>query len=82
MGYSTYYFSKKFNKEMGIKVTDYIKQVRIDQAKIALITTKRSIQDISDSLQFGTRNYFSKVFREIVGVTPAAYRERMGRSGF
>ena len=79
MGYTTYYFTKKFNKEMGIKVTDYIKQVRIEYAKVALITTNRSIQDISDSLQFGSRNYFSKVFHSIVGVTPAAYREMAGR---
>lgn len=64
---------------MGIKVTDYIKQARIEYAKIALLTTKKSIQEISDSLQFGTRNYFSKVFHEIVGMTPAAYREKVGR---
>lgn len=79
MGYTTYYFTKKFYKEMGIKVTDYIKQARIEYAKIALLTTKKSIQEISDSLQFGTRNYFSKVFHEIVGMTPAAYREKVGK---
>ena len=32
MGYTTYYFTKKFYKEMGIKVTDYIKQARIEYA--------------------------------------------------
>lgn len=81
MGYTAYYFTKKFHKEMGIRVTDYIKQARIDYAKIALLTTKKSIQEISDSLQFGTRNYFSKVFHDIVGMTPAAYRERSGKEG-
>lgn len=79
LGYTTYYFSKKFHSEIGIRITDYIKQVRIEYAKIALISTNKSIQEISDSLQFGTRNYFSKVFHDIVGVTPAAYRENMGR---
>lgn len=78
MGYATYYFSKKFYKEMGIKVSDYIKQARIEYAKVALMTSSKSIQEISDMLQFGTRNYFSKVFHEVVGVTPAAYRERIG----
>ena len=79
LGYTTYYFTKKFNKEMGIKVTDYIKQTRIEYAKIMLITTTKSIQDISDSLHFGTRNYFSKVFREITGISPAEFRENAGR---
>lgn len=79
LGYTTYYFTKKFNKEMGIKVTDYIKQTRIEYAKIMLITTTKSIQEISDSLHFGTRNYFSKVFREITGISPAEFREHAGR---
>ncbi|WP_302419718.1 helix-turn-helix transcriptional regulator [Blautia marasmi] len=79
VGYTPYYFTKKFNKEMEIRVTDYIKQARIEYAKIALISTKKSIQEISDFLQFGTRNYFSKVFHDIVGMTPAAYREHTGR---
>lgn len=81
LGYTTYYFTKKFSKEMGIKVTDYIKQTRIEYAKIVLITTTKSIQDISDSLHFGTRNYFSKVFREITGMSPAEFRENAGRKG-
>ena len=79
MGYTAYYFTKKFYKEMGIKVSDYIKQARIEYAKVALMTSGKSIQEISDQLQFGTRNYFSKVFHEVVGVTPAAYRERTER---
>lgn len=81
LGYTTYYFTKKFYREMGIRVTDFIKQTRVEYAKIELITTKKSIQDISDSLQFSTRNYFSKVFRDMVGMTPAAYREKTGKDG-
>jgi YesN/AraC family two-component response regulator len=79
LGYTPYYFTKKFHSEMGIRITDYIKQARIDYAKIALISTNKSIQEISDYLQFGTRNYFTKVFHDIVGVTPVSYRENMGR---
>ena len=81
MGYATYYFTRKFYKEMGIKVSDYIKQARIEYAKIALMTSGKSIQEISDTLQFGTRNYFSRVFQEVVGMTPAAYRDRIGKEG-
>jgi YesN/AraC family two-component response regulator len=75
-GYTEYYFTKKFYREMNIRLNDYIKEARIEYAKIALMTTHISIQELSDSLQFGTRNYFSKVFHDIVGMTPAAYREK------
>ncbi len=76
VGYTKYYLSKKFAKETGISLNEYIKKRRIDQAKIWLLTTGRKIQDISDDLHFGTRNYFSKVFFEQVGLTPAAYRAK------
>ena len=78
MGYSTYYFTRKFNQEMGIKVTDYIKQVKIEYAKVALFSTGKSIQEISDELHFGSRSYFSKVFHSMAGMTPAAYRQKQG----
>lgn len=80
VGYTPYYFSKKFFREMGIRVTDYMKTARIEHAKILLVTSRKSIQDISDMLHFGTRSYFGKVFQEIVGMSPAAYREQaMGK---
>ena len=76
MGYTTYYFTRKFSKETGIKVTDYIKQAKIEYAKVALATSNRNIQEISDALHFGNQSYFSKVFCGIVGMTPAAYRNQ------
>ena len=74
VGYTEYYLTKKFHKELGIHLTDYIKNARIEMAKIWLMTTDKSIQEISDQMCFNTRGYFSKVFKEKVGVTPAAYR--------
>ena len=81
LGYTPYYFTRKFSKEMDMKVTDYIKQARIEYAQMELITTRKGIGEISDSLHFGSRNYFTKVFREITGMTPAAYREKYRRGG-
>lgn len=77
VGYTPYYFSKKFYREMGIRVTDYIKMARVEHAKILLLTSRKSIQEISDMLHFGTRSYFGKVFQEIVGISPVAYREQV-----
>lgn len=76
VGYTEYYLTKKFNKEMGVRLLDYIKESRVELAKIWLLTTQKSIQEISDQMYFGSRNYFTKVFREKVGMTPAAYREQ------
>lgn len=76
VGYSEYYLSKKFHKEMGMRYMDYIKISRIELAKLWLITTDKTIQEISDQMQFGSRSYFSKVFHDNVGMTPVEYRKR------
>ena len=77
VGYAEYYLTKKFHKEMGVRLLEYIKDSRVELSKIWLLTTEKSIQEISDQMHFGSRSYFSKIFREKVGMSPAAYREQM-----
>lgn len=81
IGYTEYYLTKRFQKEMGIKLLDYIKKIRLSYAKVWLITNEKSIQEISEILQFSTRNYFTKVFKSQEGMTPAEYRERAMNAG-
>lgn len=75
IGYTEYYLSRKFQKEMGVKLLDYIKQVRLDYAKILLSTTSLTVQEVSERLQFGTRNYFTRIFKEYSGTSPVEYRQ-------
>ncbi len=79
VGYTEYYMTRKFKKETGESLTDYIRAARLERAKILLRTTSQTIQSISDQLQFGTRNYFTKAFREATGTTPDQYRQ--GKKG-
>lgn len=74
IGYTKYYLARKFQKEMGIRLLDYIKNVRIEYAKVSLLSTEKSVQQISDLLQFSTRNHFTRVFREVTGMTPSEFR--------
>lgn len=76
IGYSKYYLSKKFKSEVGVSINDYIKTIRIKQAAFMLTATDLSINDISEQLHFGNRNFFSKVFKEETGTSPASYRAR------
>ena len=81
--YSEYYLTRKFHREMGVSLWDYIRNCRLEYAKIQLLSTEDSVQSISEKLQFGTRNHFTRVFREREGCTPTEYRERarMTRNG-
>lgn len=76
VSYADYYLSRRFKDETGVSINTYIKIAKIERAKMLLSTTQKSIQEISDGLNFGTRSFFSEAFKSIVGMTPAAYRQK------
>lgn len=81
VGYTEYYLTKKFQKETGTKLADYIRGARLEQARLQLETTQRSVRAISEEFQFGTPNYFSTAFARRYGQSPAQYRASLGMGG-
>lgn len=79
-GYTDYYLSRKFKKETGVPLGEYILHTKLDQACLLLRTTSHSIQDISDSLAFSSRSYFSTAFQKYMGISPKEYRESTHRN--
>lgn len=75
VGYSETYLSKKFRKEKGITVTEYIVQQKIDMAKQMLRANEMPISDIAEYLCFSTQSYFCEQFRKATGQTPGEYRQ-------
>lgn len=75
-GYTEYYFSHKFKQHTGYSVSAYIRMKKIEEARLLLSGTTLSVQEISDELNFGSRNYFYTCFQKAVGVSPTEYREK------
>ncbi len=78
-GYSEYYISAKFKKEMGMNISAYIRERRVEQAQFLLRSTNQSIQEIGESLGFCNSSHFALAFREVTGMSPVEYRETGGR---
>ncbi len=74
-GLSETYFSSRFRKETGQTVTAYLAGLRISQAARLLRESDMPVQEISSFVGYSDNNYFSKVFRRYMGMTPRAYRE-------
>jgi ligand-binding sensor protein len=74
MNLSPDYFCKIFKKQFGQSVMDYIIGYKIGIAKKKLIHSDLSIIEISVDLGFSDSNYFSRVFKKKVGVSPNTYR--------
>ncbi len=67
------YLTRCFCKYTGITPGKYLTQVRIENAKLLLESGKHKIQFVSDACGFSNANYFARVFRDSVGVSPREY---------
>lgn len=68
------YLQKKFKKATGSTPTDYIKTVRVNEAKKLLISTNYSVEAIAEKTGFCNTSYFIKVFKNELNCTPAKFR--------
>lgn len=79
VGYTEYYLSRKFTKETGWRIQDYLREVRLEAARVQLLTTRKDIDAISSELRFKSRSHFDRTFKEKTGMTPAVFRKTMGQ---
>ena len=68
--------SHEFTKQFGISPINYLINRKLCEAKWLLISSKRTINDISFSLGYKNFNHFYKLFTKRTGCTPGEYREK------
>ena len=70
------YIGKAFAKETGMKLSAYLLQLRMEQAKRLLCEpTDRRMYEIAEQVGLGHNpNYFSRLFCGYAGMTPKEYR--------
>ncbi len=71
---SEYHFSRLFKKITGYSPYEFIVKYRINEAKNLLKNTDISVEEISDSVGFGSCSNLIRTFKEIEGMTPLKYR--------
>jgi two-component system response regulator YesN len=67
------YLSTLFAKSMGINFSQYLAKLRIFKAKELLDSGKYKVYEVGDLVGYKNPEYFTKVFKEFVGITPSAY---------
>lgn len=58
----------------GIGIAEYIRNLRIEKSKKLLTETSMPIKEIASAVGIDDYNYFSKIFKKIIGKTPRVYR--------
>lgn len=64
------YLSSLFKKEVGINITQFIRDRKIDEAKKLMANTNHSISAIAEMLGYNSLSYFSKVFQQTTQICP------------
>ena len=72
-------FVRLFHKEVGAPPMQYLNRYRIQQAKRLLEHSDRSIAEIAEMVGIPRANYFTRLFSDVVGVSPTRYRARQAQ---
>ena len=74
--FNSSYLSKIFTKYIGENPVKYLTTLRINKAKHLLLNNKdMSIKEIGEQVGYPDQFYFSRIFKNIVGVSPASFRQ-------
>ena len=69
----------RFRKETGMTVMERVRWLRIREARALLSQRGASVKSVARKLAFSSPFHLSTMFRQITGVTPAAYMKQNAR---
>lgn len=72
------YLSRTFKKETGRSLAQYMLEKRVEKAK-KLLQSDMSVKNVALQTGYSNFSYFSKVFRDMEGMSPMEYREQLRR---
>lgn len=76
IGKSRSVFLKQFKTETGDTIAKCIMKAKLQEAKLLLAYSSRSLSDISNFFYFSSQSYFNNTFKKEYGITPLAYRKK------
>ncbi len=69
------YINRIFKQQKGVSIVSYRNSLRIENAKMLLITTDKSMEEIAVETGFDDLYYFSRYFKKCAGVSPTHYKK-------
>jgi len=77
-GLSVRGFAKTFKQLQGVTPGRFLSQVRVRESANLLANSPSSIEQIAEQAGFPNRHYFSRVFKQVTGESPAHFRRKHG----
>jgi AraC-like DNA-binding protein len=76
-GASVFHFCKVFRKSTGLKFTDYVARVRLEDARTQLLNPNRRISEVAYDVGFQSLTQFNRMFKRVFGQSPTEFREHL-----
>lgn len=73
-GASVYHFCKVFKKATGLRFTDYVSRVRLEDARRELLKPERRVSEIAYEVGFQSLTQFNRAFKRVFGESPSKFR--------
>ena len=72
--------SRILNRDVGVSFRKLLKRARIEAAKPMLTSRRYSIKEVAARVGFFDSHYFSRIFKEITGLSASDYQSKDGLS--
>jgi len=76
-GASVFHFCKVFHKATGLKFTDYVARVRLEDARNRLLNPNLRISEIAYDVGLQSLTQFNRTFKRVFGQSPSEFRARV-----
>jgi AraC-like DNA-binding protein/ligand-binding sensor protein len=76
-GASVFHFCKVFKKSTGLRFTDYVARIRLEDAKTQLLNPSRRISEVAYDVGFQSLTQFNRTFKRIFGQSPTEFRANL-----
>lgn len=73
---SSNHLSMLYKRETGETLKDYLINLRMEKAKKMLLATTLQISDISREVGYDNEHYFSRIFKQKIGMSPSSFRNK------
>ncbi|MCP1676430.1 transcriptional regulator GlxA family with amidase domain [Natronocella acetinitrilica] len=77
-GLSERSFKRRFRQATGLSPMVYVQNLRLEEAKQSLESSDEPVELVAVAVGYEDASFFSRLFRQRVGLTPAQYRRRFG----
>lgn len=79
-GLSPNYLCSLFKKETGETLIHYISRIRVGSSLTLLANTELSVSEVAESVGFEDGNYFTRIFKKQMDMSPSEYRKNYLRA--